>query len=265
MNIWTIANQKGGVGKTTTAVTLAGLLASQGKRVLLVDIDPHGSLTSYLGFDPEQEAGSLYPFFVNETNNLDESIRKTGLKNIDLLASSTALAALDRKIGNKPGMGLVVRKCLRNVESRYDHVLIDCPPVLGILMVNALAACSYLIIPVQTEYLALKGLERMMRTLTMINHSVNSEIKYKIVPTMFDKRTRASSIALSMMHHNFGKYLWNSYIPVDTCFREASQRGVPINMIVRKSRGLDAYQNLLEHILHSESLNEYELMAVSGI
>jgi len=253
MKVWSIANQKGGVGKTTTTVTLAGLLAQRGSRCLLVDADPHGSLSVYLGNDPDTQQGGLYQLFHTEgdfeKSAVEAQILSTDFENIDLLPASTAMAALDRQMGTKPGMGLVLGKALACLNKKYDYVLVDCPPQLGILMVNALAVCDQLLVPVQTEFLALKGLERMVHTLQMIMQSRNTVLNYTVIPTLYDRRTKASRGALEILHEQYQDNLWTSVIPVDTQFREASRQGVPLSMLSAKTRGALAYQNLLSHLL----------------
>jgi len=261
MKVWSIANQKGGVGKTTTTVSLAGLLAERGKRCLLVDADPHGSLTVYLGNDPDTLQKGLYHVFHEEgeyqKHNVSEQIVSTEFENIDLLPASTSMAALDRQMGTKPGMGLVFGKAFKCLSDEYDYVLIDCPPQLGILMVNALAVCDQLLVPVQTEFLALKGLERMVHTLHMIMQSRNTVLNYTVIPTLYDKRTKASRGALEVLQEQYQENLWPGVIPVDTQFREASRRGMPLSMLAPKTRGVAAYQDLLSHLLdESEQLNQ---------
>lgn len=261
MRIWAVANQKGGVGKTTTAVTLAGLLAQRGARVLLVDMDPHGSMTSYMGFDPEGEGASVYNLFHAGSRPVLSMARQTQFENISLLTASTALATLDRQLGAQDGKGLVVARGLNSVSEEYDYALLDCPPTLGVLMVNALAACHYLVIPVQSEFLALKGLERMMRTVSMMNHARMTPIPYLIVPTLYDRRTRASGQALENMRERYPEKLWGGIIPVDTQFREASRAGSPVSLMAPRSRGTVAYGELLEKLL---SLEKPDLEAATG-
>lgn len=256
MKVWTIANQKGGVGKTTTTVTLGGLLASWGLRTLLVDIDPHGSMTSYFRYDPDSLEHSSYSLFSSkiEKKHLDVNtlIRKTGTDGLELLPASMALATLDRQTGRLEGMGLVLKQALNTMSDRFDYVLIDCPPMLGILMVNALAACERLIMPVQTEFLALKGLERMMHTLKMILRSQETPLPYTIVPTFYDRRTRASIDSLRMLKEKYPEMLWNSVIPVDTKFRESSKAGIPPTEYSPDSHGVLAYAKLLEFLHNSD-------------
>ena len=199
MIVWTVANQKGGVGKTTTVVSLAGILAQRGQRVLLIDTDPHASLTAYLDFDSDRLDGTLYELFqaVKPTAELVNKLTlKTKFENINLLPASITLATLDRVMGNREGMGLVLKRALLRIQDQYDYVLIDCPPVLGVMMVNALAACDRILVPVQTEFLALKGLERMMKTFEIMQRSKRDKFRYTVIPTMFDKRTRASLMTL---------------------------------------------------------------------
>ncbi|MEQ3652102.1 MAG: AAA family ATPase, partial [Glaciecola sp.] len=165
MNIWTVANQKGGVGKTTTAVTLGGLLAQQGHRVLLVDTDPHASLSYYFGIDSETLNTSIYDVFAQpdhyKGDALIAALCKTQVDGLHVLPATMALATLDRKMGMESGKGLILKKALHSIDADFDYVLIDCPPILGVSMVNALACSSRIIVPVQTEHLALKGLDRM--------------------------------------------------------------------------------------------------------
>jgi len=253
MKIWAVANQKGGVGKTTTAISLAGHLVKQEARVLLVDMDPHGSMTSYFGYDPDSLETSIYQLFQGEGVkpgiSPESLLLDTTVAGIQLLPASTALATLDRQLGSKEGKGLVMSFSLKQLEHKFDYVLIDCPPLLGILMVNALAACEQLIMPVQTEYLAIKGLERMMTTLSMIIKARKDSLRFTIVPTMFDRRTRAAIDSLRSLRDTYQDDVWNSVIPVDTKFREASQNGKPLPQYLASSRGAKAYEALTHYLI----------------
>ena len=150
MKVWTVANQKGGVGKTTTVASLAGAIAKRGQRVLMIDTDPHASLGYYLGIDSEEVPGSLYDVFVNHQTLTKELVLQnvipTQIEGLDIIPANMALATLDRSLGHQEGMGLVLRNLLSLVEEQYDVAIIDCPPVLGVLMVNALAASEHIII-----------------------------------------------------------------------------------------------------------------------
>ncbi len=253
MKIWSVANQKGGVGKTTTVVSLGGLLARRGYRTLLLDMDPHGSMSAYFGLDPDQTDASLYRLFQIKQSKLtvppQQLIHATRFENLSLLPASTALATLDRQLSTADGMGLVVKHALDLLSAEYDFALIDCPPLLGVLMVNALAACEHLVIPVQTEFLAVKGLERMLRTLSMIGRAKHRVPEYTILPTMFDRRTRASVSTLQHLQGRYVSCLWHSVIPIDTEFREASRSGVPLPIRSPKDRGSLAYEELLDDLL----------------
>lgn len=256
MNVWAIANQKGGVGKTTTAVTLGGMLAERGHRVLLIDTDPHASLTYYFDIDTDERESSLYDLFLAGPEltkaQCEAAVCQTRFDKLSVLPASMALATLDRKLGSKSGMGLVIRKLTTLLKDQYDYVLIDVPPVLGVLMVNALAACSRVIIPVQTEFLALKGLDRMMRTLTLVQNSKGLNHQVTIVPTLYDKRTRASLDAYQQLRKMHGDLVWNGMIPVDTKFRDASTAQTPLSLYAPRSRGVFAYNGLLNLLLSEQ-------------
>ncbi|RUO26363.1 cobalamin biosynthesis protein CobQ [Aliidiomarina minuta] len=256
MIVWAIANQKGGVGKTTTTVTLGGMLAQRGKRVLLIDTDPHASLTYYFNIDTDDLSNSMYALFLAGKDVTREQAQQTicasGFDNLDVLPATMALATLDRKLGTQSGMGLVIRRLTQLLQNDYDYVLIDVPPVLGVLMVNALAASTRVIIPVQTEFLALKGLDRMMGTLKLIQHSKSLQHQVTIVPTLYDKRTRASLEAYQKLRTMHGDLVWNGMIPVDTKFRDASTAQTPPSIYAPNSRGVFAYNGLLSTLLSQD-------------
>lgn len=245
MRVIAIANQKGGVGKTTTTVSLGGLIASTGKRVLLLDIDPHGSLSTYFRQDPDTQVLSSYTLFQERKTLSRDAIARlvvaTEYPNLHLIPSTTALATLERQAIGQDGMGLVLSRALALIADDYDYVLIDTPPLLGVLMVNALAACQSLVIPVQTEFLALKGLERMVNTLNMMSRSRKKALDYTIVPVMFDRRTQASVTSLRTIRNTYPEHAWPGHVPIDTRFRDASKAGVPPHIFDPTSRGAEAY------------------------
>ncbi|WP_394128859.1 ParA family protein [Shewanella maritima] len=256
MKVWTIANQKGGVGKTTTVASLAGALVKRGQRVLMIDTDPHASLGYYLGIDSEEIPGSLYDVFVKHQSLTTEFVKQhilpTQVEGLDIMPATMALATLDRALGHQEGMGLVLRNLLNLLKDEYDVAIIDCPPVLGVLMVNALAASQHIIIPVQTEFLAIKGLDRMIKTMDLMGRSKKTKYSFSILPTMFDKRTKASPIALAYLQDKYAKTLWPDVIPVDTKFRDASLAHLPASHYSSRSRGVKAYNRLLDYLLSQE-------------
>ena len=252
MIVWTIANQKGGVGKTTSTIALGGLLAERGNRVLLVDTDPHASLSYYFGIESEDLDLSVYDLFVQVSSKeqILQSLCPTQYDNIDILPATMGLATLDRSLGTKGGMGLVLKKAINKVAGEYDYVLMDCPPVLGVLMVNALAAADRIVVPVQTEFLALKGLDRMIKTMEIMQGEQDDPFQFTIVPTMFDKRTKASLLAYKKLQEVYNNKVWPGVIPIDTNFRNASVAQKVPSDYAANSRGTFAYNSLLDYLLN---------------
>lgn len=253
MHVWSVANQKGGVGKTTSVVSLGAMLAEKGHRVLVFDLDPQGSLTSYFGYNPDEIEHSAFDLFMNKGRVPDDLpgqlLLETSQSGMSLLPASTALATLERNVSQQEGMGLVVSKTLARLWDDFDYALIDTPPLLGVLLINSLAACRRLLVPVQTEFLALKGLERMVHTIQMVTASQKRSLDYLIIPTMFDRRTQASIKTLRTLREQYEGHIWQSAIPVDTRLRDASREGVSISRLAPDSRGTSAYQSLLKSLL----------------
>lgn len=255
MIVWSVANQKGGVGKTTSVISLAGFLSQQDHRVLLIDTDPHGSLSTYLGIDVDTVTRSLFDLFQLDSflpHRVHDLISRTAIEMVDILPAHMSLATLDRVMGNRSGLGLILKKALAAIESDYDYVLIDCPPILGVMMVNALAASHRVLIPVQTEFLATKGLERMMRTIDIMLRSKQQSFTVTIIPTMYDKRTRASLTTLTQLKQDYPGQVWTSAIPIDTKFRDASLKRLPVSHCAAGGRGAFAYKQLLAFLKRQE-------------
>lgn len=257
MLVWAVASQKGGVGKTTSVATLAGWMQKENLRVLVIDTDPHASLTSYLGYEYDKlEHNNLFDLYAMKELSRDGVLRcitKTEHEGLDLIASSMTLATIDGQLSGRQGVGRILARSLKMIEDCYDAVLIDCPPVLGALMVNALVASSNIIVPTQTEFLALKGLEGMVRTFNVMQRAnKNVHFEYIILPTMYDRRTKASVQSLSYLQSHYADKVWSECIPIDTYFRESSAKRLPLPLMDPNRRGAVAYRHLLKDLIRKE-------------
>ncbi|MGN6513119.1 MAG: ParA family protein [Lysobacteraceae bacterium] len=221
MQTWAIANQKGGVGKTTTSLCLARGLAAGGARVLLVDLDPHASLTRAFGVPAEPPPAGSHDLFNPPGADVAAVVRATPVANLQLVAAQPALATLERRGATQPGLGLALGRALHGARHQYDYALLDCPPTLGLLMVNALAAADRLVVPTQTDPLALHGLADMLRTADMVERSRRRALPRQILPTLFDKRTRAGVQSLEQLRERHGERVWPGVVPMDTRLRDA--------------------------------------------
>lgn len=265
MKIWTIVNQKGGVGKTTTAISLAGSLIRQGYRVLLIDADPHASLSQYLRIDADNT--SLYDVFLSERPSAmtHKCIHKSSIDNLDVVPANSLLTTLDRQFAQQSGKGLVIKKFLTGVAEQYDVAIIDCPPILGVLMINALVAAHLVVIPTQTEFLSIKGLSSMLRSIDLLSASMREHYKIKIVATMFDKRLKACQHAYKQLKTHYPSLLWRGYIPIDTKFRHASEQGLPIEQLAPVARGSFAYEKLSRDLIAVYPVNKNQKQSNTAV
>ncbi len=251
--ILAIANQKGGVGKTTTTLTLGTALAKQGKNVLILDLDPHACASLHMKLYPEEQDVTLHDLLLADASHWAKIWQKlaqnVGEHNIHFAAGSIRLSELELDLQERKGKGMVLSKALVPVLNSYDFVLLDCPPHVGILLVNALVASDLLIIPIQTDFLALHGLKLLFDTLRTLNKILPIPIRYKALPTMYDKRARACTKVLELMRNKMGEAMFETVIGVDTRFREASALGTTIYQIAPDSRGAIEYNALSEEVL----------------
>ena len=252
MKVWSVANQKGGVGKTTTAVACAGILAERGARVLLVDLDPQGSLTAYFRYNPDTLRRSSYDLFGDfpprYPSQLMELILPTSCDPLRLLPASTGLATVEREAKQRDGIGLRLRKVLGLLAGRFDYVLVDTPPVLGVMLVNALAAGDRLLLPVQTDYLAVKGLERMLQTLKMVTRARPRELSFSVVPTLFDPTSASAVASLRNLRASFAAQVCQAVVPLDNNLRDASAEGVVPSRYAPYGRAVKAYRSLVDEL-----------------
>ncbi len=253
--IYTLANQKGGVGKTTTAINLGAYLAYYGQRVLLVDIDPQANATSCLGVDKNAVRGGIYQVLIHQAPPAAHILHNPRLK-LSLLPSSPALAGAEVELVNELARESRLRRALAQVVERYDYILVDCPPSLGLLTLNGLvAAQDGVIIPVQCEYLPLEGLGQLTYTLDRIRSAIFPELRVRgVVLTMYDGRTKLANDVVDEVRRHFADQLFETIIPRSVRLAEAPSYGQPINIYAPNSSGAEAYAALAREVLKGDGV-----------
>ena len=252
MRIIAITNQKGGVGKTTTAVNLGACIAKLGKSVLLVDLDPQGNMSSWLGVKINELEKSMSNVF-NDEVPINEIIRNTCVEYLWVAPSNVTLAAIERTLVNKEGRDIILKNSLAPLLSGYDYILLDCPPSLGLLTVNALTTAREVIIPLETKVLALNGLVTLINTVKLVKDTLNPALEVTgIVACMFDKRTNLSNEVVKMVKDRFNDKLFKNIIRESTKLAECPISGQPIVTYAPGSRGTQDYMNLAREITEGE-------------
>jgi chromosome partitioning protein len=248
-HIYAIANQKGGVGKTTTAVNLSAYLALAGRQVLLLDLDPQCNASSSLGLDKNKIAVSTYEVLLGTASPSKALLRNAKL-NLTVLPASPSLAAAEVELVGELAREYRLRQALAAEASKYDYVLIDCPPSLGLLTVNALTAATGVLVPVQCEYLALEGLSQLMRTIQLVRQRLNPQLEIRgLLMTMYDPRTALAQQVVSEVEQFFGEKVFRTRIPRNVRLSEAPSYGQPIVTYAPTSPGGLAYKRLAEELL----------------
>ena len=247
-----IANQKGGVGKTTTAINLSACLAESGKKVLVIDLDPQGNTSSGLGVDKNNLDNTIYQLLIGEAT-FDESVQKNVFENLDILPANVNLTGLEVETIDMEDRQYILSSKLEDVADDYDFIMIDCPPSLNILTLNAMTTANSVLVPIQCEYYALEGLSQLIYSINLVTERLNPDLKVEgIVFTMYDSRTNLSLQVVQNVRENLDHKLFNAVIPRSVRLAEAPSHGLPINVYDSKSTGAQGYRNLAKEVIENE-------------
>lgn len=244
-----IANQKGGVGKTTTSINLSACLAEKGKKVLVIDTDPQGNTTSGFGIDKNDLESTIYELILGECS-IGDCILKEIIKNVSLVPSNVNLAAAEIELIGIDKKEYILKNEVDYIKEDYDFIIIDCPPSLNMLTLNAMTTADSVLVPIQCEYYALEGLSQLIHTINLVKERLNPELDMEgIVFTMFDSRTNLSMQVVENVKENLNQRIYNTLIPRNIRLAEAPSHGMPINSYDAKSAGAEAYMLLAEEVI----------------
>jgi chromosome partitioning protein len=243
-----VANQKGGVGKTTTAVNLGAALAELGYRVLVIDLDPQGNATTGLGINTRNLDAAIYDVILRDVP-VEDTIEPTSLRNLFVVPATLDLAGAEIELVPVFSRELRVRRALEQVSDDFDFILIDCPPSLGLLTVNGLAAATEVVVPIQCEYYALEGLSQLLRSIELVQNNLNPQLRLStVILTMYDARTRLAEQVVAEVRSHFGDRVCRSVVPRTVRLSEAPSFGQPIILFDSSSRGAIAYRELAKEV-----------------
>ena len=247
-----VANQKGGVGKTTTAINLSACLAEKGQKVLAIDMDPQGNMTSGLGIDKDEVEKNIYDLMIGQAG-VDEVLQKEAIENLDVIPTSIDLSAAEIELIGVDDKEFIIRNAVQPIKDDYDYIIIDCPPSLSMLTINAMTTADSVLVPIQCEYYALEGLSQLIHTIDLVKDRLNNDLEIEgVVFTMYDARTNLSLQVVENVKENLQQNIYKTIIPRNVRLAEAPSYGQPITLYDPRSTGAEAYRLLAEEVINRE-------------